>query len=79
MMAPATTPHTTAPGHHQPHQASALFDVANAVATTVAAATMAIRVFLMEFTRDQDVSAAKTCAALGWAPAYTSIIKYLTA
>jgi nucleoside-diphosphate-sugar epimerase len=30
------------------------------------------------FTRDQDVSAAKTYAALGWAPAYTSIIKYLT-
>ena len=53
-MAPATTPPTIAPGHHQPHQASALFDVANAVATTVAAATKAIKVFLMEFTSDQD-------------------------
>jgi nucleoside-diphosphate-sugar epimerase len=31
------------------------------------------------FTRDQDVSAAKTRAALGWAPAWTSIVKYLTA
>src|SRR5262249_34581224 len=31
------------------------------------------------FTRDQDVSAAKTRAALGWAPAHTSIIEYLTA
>jgi nucleoside-diphosphate-sugar epimerase len=31
------------------------------------------------FTRDQDVSAAKTRAALGWAPARTSIVKYLTA
>jgi nucleoside-diphosphate-sugar epimerase len=31
------------------------------------------------FTRDQDVSAAKTRAALGWAPAHTSIIGYLTA
>jgi nucleoside-diphosphate-sugar epimerase len=31
------------------------------------------------FTRDQDVSAAKTSAALGWAPARTSIVKYLTA
>jgi len=31
------------------------------------------------FTRDQDVSAAKTRAALGWAPACTSIVKYLTA
>ena len=30
------------------------------------------------FTRDQDVSAAKTRAALGWAPARTSIVKYLT-
>jgi nucleoside-diphosphate-sugar epimerase len=30
------------------------------------------------FTRDQNVSAAKTRAALGWAPAYTSIVKYLT-
>jgi nucleoside-diphosphate-sugar epimerase len=31
------------------------------------------------FTRDQDISAAKTRAALGWAPAWTSIVKYLTA
>ena len=31
------------------------------------------------FTRDQDVSAAKTRAALGWTPAHTSIIRYLTA
>jgi hypothetical protein len=31
------------------------------------------------FTRDQDVSAAKTRAALGWAPACTSIVTYLTA
>jgi nucleoside-diphosphate-sugar epimerase len=31
------------------------------------------------FTRDQDISAAKTRAALDWAPACTSIIKYLTA
>jgi hypothetical protein len=31
------------------------------------------------FTRDQDVSAAKTRAALGWAPASTSIVTYLTA
>ena len=31
------------------------------------------------FTRDQDVSAAKTRAALGWEPACTSIVKYLTA
>jgi nucleoside-diphosphate-sugar epimerase len=31
------------------------------------------------FTRDQDVSAAKTRAALGWAPAHTSIIEDLTA
>src|SRR5215468_1479367 len=30
------------------------------------------------FTRDQDVSAAKTRAALGWTPAHTSIIRYLT-
>ena len=31
------------------------------------------------FTRDQDVSAARTRAALGWAPAHTSIVTYLTA
>jgi nucleoside-diphosphate-sugar epimerase len=31
------------------------------------------------FTRDQDVSAAKTRAALDWTPAHISIIKYLTA
>ncbi len=31
------------------------------------------------FTRDQEVSAAKTRAALDWTPAHTSIIKYLTA
>lgn len=31
------------------------------------------------FTRDQDVSAAKTRAALDWTPAHTSIIKYLDA
>jgi hypothetical protein len=31
------------------------------------------------FTRDQDVSAAKTRAALDWAAARTSIIAYLTA
>jgi hypothetical protein len=31
------------------------------------------------FTRDQDVSAAKTRAPLGWAPARTSIVTYLTA
>jgi nucleoside-diphosphate-sugar epimerase len=31
------------------------------------------------FTRDQDVSAAKTRAALDWAPARTSIVAYLTA
>jgi nucleoside-diphosphate-sugar epimerase len=31
------------------------------------------------FTRDQDVSATKTRAALDWTPAHTSIIKYLTA
>jgi hypothetical protein len=30
------------------------------------------------FTRDQDVSAARTRAALGWTPVHTSIIKYLT-
>jgi nucleoside-diphosphate-sugar epimerase len=30
------------------------------------------------FTRDQDVSAEKTRAALGWAPARTSIVAYLT-
>ncbi len=30
------------------------------------------------FTRDQDVSAVKTRAALGWAPARTSILAYLT-
>jgi nucleoside-diphosphate-sugar epimerase len=29
------------------------------------------------FTRDQDVSAAKTRAALGWSPAHTSIVTYL--
>jgi nucleoside-diphosphate-sugar epimerase len=31
------------------------------------------------FTRDQDVSAAKTRAALSWSPAHTSIVRYLTA
>src|SRR5215468_10526552 len=31
------------------------------------------------FTRDQDVSSAKTRAVLDWTPARTSIIKYLTA
>ena len=31
------------------------------------------------FTRDQDVSSAKTRGALDWTPARTSIIKYLTA
>jgi nucleoside-diphosphate-sugar epimerase len=31
------------------------------------------------FTRDQDVSAAKTRKALGWTPTHTSIIEYLTA
>jgi nucleoside-diphosphate-sugar epimerase len=31
------------------------------------------------FTRDQDVSAAKTRAALGWTPARTSVVEYLTA
>jgi nucleoside-diphosphate-sugar epimerase len=31
------------------------------------------------FTRDQDVSSAKTRAALGWTPAHTSIVKYLAA
>lgn len=31
------------------------------------------------FTRDQDISSAKTRAALDWTPAHTSIIKYLTA
>jgi nucleoside-diphosphate-sugar epimerase len=30
------------------------------------------------FTRDQDVSAARTRAALGWTPAHTSIVEYLT-
>jgi nucleoside-diphosphate-sugar epimerase len=30
------------------------------------------------FTRDQDVSAAKTRTALGWTPARTSILEYLT-
>jgi nucleoside-diphosphate-sugar epimerase len=30
------------------------------------------------FTRDQDVSSAKTRQALGWTPAHTSIIEYLT-
>jgi hypothetical protein len=30
------------------------------------------------FTRDQDVSAAKTRAELGWTPAHTSIIQDLT-
>jgi nucleoside-diphosphate-sugar epimerase len=30
------------------------------------------------FTRDQDVSAAKTRATLGWTPAHTSIVMYLT-
>jgi nucleoside-diphosphate-sugar epimerase len=31
------------------------------------------------FTRDQDISAAKTRKALGWTPAHTSIVEYLTA
>jgi nucleoside-diphosphate-sugar epimerase len=30
------------------------------------------------FTRDQDVSSAKTRQALGWTPVHTSIIEYLT-
>src|SRR5436190_1095527 len=62
-----------------PHAIATALGSGTAASWPVSEASTELGLLADLFTRDQDVSAAKTRAGLGWAPAWTSIVKYLTA